>query len=114
MINVLADRVKDEPDELDLADMAEAIAAAVYESVRPEGEGWDDLTGDEKGDFLDIAKVAMAAHAAYFRAHKVRVLHPNCLPMPSCRDEATAMVSVGSKYLAANPPKIVRARGPLS
>lgn len=109
MDNVIRRPPAEAPAELDLADMAQAIAAAIYDNVRPEGEGWDDLSADDKADFLDVAKVAMAAHAAYFHSHGVRVLHPNCLPMPSCRDEATAMVSVGSKYLAKNPPKIVRA-----
>jgi hypothetical protein len=109
MINAVANRPGEQPEELDLADMAQSIAAAIYDNVRPEGEGWDDLSADEKADFLDVAKVAMAAHAAYFASHKIRVLHPNCLPMPACRDEASAMVSVGSAYLAKNPPKIIRA-----
>jgi hypothetical protein len=104
------DHAAEPTNPLDMADMAESLTAAIYDHLRPEGEGWDDLTGDEKAEFQRLAQVAMAAHAAYFHSHGIRVMPRGTVIVPASRDEAAAMVAIGSRYLKENPAPLLRAR----
>lgn len=93
---------------IDLDKLALSVALAIYEDCRPDGEGWDDLAQTDKDDFLNVAKVAMKAQAAWFREHSIKVIPPGAVPVPESREEATAYLVASQRWLQKNPPKLIK------
>lgn len=93
---------------IDLEALTLAVTEALYESVRPEGEGWDDLSAEDQDDIRAGAVTAIRATTAWYAANGVNVLPPNTFKQPSCREEAEAMTAAGMAWLRTNPPKLVR------
>lgn len=93
---------------IDLEALTDHVTEALYESVRPDGEGWDDLSADDQADIREGAVVAIKATTAWFSANGVQVLPPNTFKQPECREEAEAMAAAGMAWLRTHPAKLVR------
>lgn len=59
----------------DIAAMADLVARAIYATTGAE-EAWDDLTAEERGDFLVAANAAMGAHDAWLTMNGFKILRP--------------------------------------
>ena len=46
----------------DIANLADVVAKAMYDTTSPDGEVWGDLTEAERDDFRMAAHAAMKAH----------------------------------------------------
>lgn len=53
--------------------MAEFVARQIHAQV-DEDAGWDDLTDDERNDFLQVAYAAMGAHDAWLNMNSYRIV----------------------------------------
>lgn len=93
---------------IDLEALTTAVTEALYESVRPEGEGWDDLSAEDQEDIRAGAVTAIKATTAWYAANGVQVLPPNTFKQPSCREEAEAMAAAGMAWLRQHPVKLIQ------
>ena len=89
---------------IDLDELATYVTEALYESIRPEGEGWDDLPSADQENIREGAIVAVKAAMEWFGLKGVQILPPNSFKAPSCREEAEAMMAAGTWPAPFHPP----------
>lgn len=91
--------------KLDIDGLTACVTEALYASVRPDGEGWDDLSPDDKAAFEQSAVAAILAQTKWYQDNGVQVLSPGTFKRPECREEAQAMATAAMMYLKDHPAK---------
>lgn len=65
-------------DPEEIAAMAEFVARAIHrQAIGDDDETWEDLTDEERADFVLVAHAAMGAHDAYLLTHGYVIARAN-------------------------------------
>ncbi len=94
-------------DAIDFDEMTDAVTLALYESCRPDGEGWDDLDSDTKAGLRESAVIATKAAFDWLREKGVVFVPPGAYKHPTSREEAEHMMAAGMAWLKQNPAPVV-------
>lgn len=88
--------------------LAQYVAEGLFEELRQEGEGWDDMDPEEKQGIIDTAGDAARLTIAYLRENGVLLLPQGTIKAPESREEAQAMAAAGMAWLKAHPAPVTR------
>lgn len=93
--------------KIDTRGLVAAVAEAIFESTRIDGEGWDDLTSDEKRQFSDVAEHAVAGMTGWLASQGLLIQHQGTVKHPRTLAEANAMMAVAMAWIKVNEKSIV-------
>lgn len=83
-------------DRADIKQLADVVAEAIFRSCSD--EDWADADVGEREQFLLSAHAAIRAHADFLTKCGFRVLPAGAVMVPTCKEEATAMVMAVKKF----------------
>lgn len=75
------------------------IAAAVYTLMMDEGDApFSELDDEDRADLISLAEQYISAHVAFLTQQGFRLLPPGVTPIPTCAEEALAMVQAAKRF----------------
>lgn len=81
------------------------VAEAILSASTDGKEAWEELTDDERADFLNLAEHAAEAYTQELMARGFRLIPPSAVLVPQTAEEAVAMIRVAQGYLVAQAKK---------
>lgn len=102
--------------QTETGDLAEKVALAMFGVTleRPDKTAWDGLDEDTQAAFLVGAHAAIAANAKWLAVNGYRIIPPGVTPVPSCQEEADAMMAAIARFNvneARKPKKLIGLNG---
>lgn len=90
--------------KLEVANMADFVAEAIFHSAAGIEEDWAALEDAERAQFLSIAHAAIQAHHGFLMSLGFKIVPPGSVAVPSSKDEAAAMVMAVKKFREGDKP----------